>query len=148
MKAKHLVGALAAAAALAGCAGLGGREGLVKDPPRCQETTVPVYFEPGSHDLTDEGRAMLAQAASETAGCEIERVVVVGLADAQGAPAANLELSKRRAQTVTAALAAVKLPAAEFRLTAAGEQGAVTAAGAEPLRRRVDVILQMRPARK
>lgn len=142
-----MVVAAALAVGLAGCAGTGGRERLVAAPPRCVETAVPVYFEPGSHDLTDEGRALLAQAASETAGCDIERVVVVGLADAEGAPAANLELSKKRAQTVTAALAAVKLPAAEFRLAAAGEQGAVTAAGAEPLRRRVDVILQMRPAR-
>jgi outer membrane protein OmpA-like peptidoglycan-associated protein len=139
--------AAAVAAALAGCAGLGGRERLVKAPPRCTETAVQVYFEPGSHDLTDESRTLLAQTASETAGCEIERVVVVGLADAEGAPGANLELSKRRAQTVTAALAAVRLPAAEFRLSAAGEQGALTAAGAEPLRRRVDVVLQMRPAR-
>lgn len=147
MKAKHLAAAAALALMLAACAGLGGRERLVKTPPRCQDAAVQVYFEPGSHDLTDEGRTMLAQAAGETAGCNIERVVVVGLADAEGAPNANLELSKRRAQTVTAALAAVKLPAAEFRLTAAGEQGALTAAGAEPLRRRVEVILQMSPAR-
>lgn len=147
MKTRHFAMAAAVAAALAGCAGLGGRERLVKAPPRCVETAVQIYFQPGSHELTDEGRTVLAQAASETAGCEVERVVVMGLADAEGGPNANLELSKRRAQTVTAALAAVKLPAAEFRLGAAGEQGAVTAAGAEPLRRRVDVILQMRPAK-
>jgi peptidoglycan-associated lipoprotein len=147
VKAHQLIALGLAAAALAGCAGLGGRDRLVQSPPRCAETAVQVYFEPGSHELTDEGRTVLAQAASETAGCQIDRVVVMGLADAEGAPGPNLELSKRRAQTVTAALAAVKLPAAEFRVAAAGEQGAVTAAGAEPLRRRVDVVLQMRPAR-
>ncbi|HEX2558892.1 OmpA family protein [Phenylobacterium sp.] len=147
MKAYQLVAASALASiAMAGCAGFGGRDRLVKAPPRCEETAVQVYFDAGSHELTDESRTMLAQAASETAGCAVDRVVVMGLADAEGGPNANLELSKRRAQAVTAALAAVKLPAAEFRLAAAGEAGAVTAAGTEPLRRRVDVILQMRPA--
>lgn len=144
MKAIGISASVALTVALSGCAGLGGRE-LVEAPPRCVETAVPVYFEPGSHDLTDEGRTLLAQAASEARGCLIDRVVVVGLADAAGEPAANLELSKRRAHAVTATLAALGLPAAEFRLSASGDQGAVTDAGAEPLRRRVDVILQMRP---
>ena len=39
----------------------------------------------------------------------------MGLADAAGEPDANLELPKRRAQSVTAALAAAGLPAAEFQ---------------------------------
>jgi hypothetical protein len=45
---------------------------------------------------------------------------------------------------VTAALASARLPAAEFRVAAAGEAGALTPDGkAAPLRRRADVVLHM-----
>jgi len=48
---------------------------------------------------------------------------------------------------VTAALSAAGLPAGEFKLSAAGEAGAVTSSGkARPLRRRVDVVLHLAPA--
>jgi peptidoglycan-associated lipoprotein len=135
---------LGAALALGACATTPAR--MVKAPARCTETAVPIYFEPGSHDLTSESRTALATAASETAGCRIDRVLVLGLADAEGAPAENLELSKRRARSVTTALTAVKLPAGQFNVAAGGEAGALTPAGAaEPLRRRVDVVLQMKP---
>jgi outer membrane protein OmpA-like peptidoglycan-associated protein len=74
----------------------------------------------------------------------VASVDVLGLSDAVGAADANLELSKRRAQSVTAALTAAGLPAGEFRVGAAGQAGAVTADGkARPLRRRVDVVLHL-----
>lgn len=134
----------AAVLALAACST--GKERLVAAPQRCESRAVPIYFEPGSAELTDEGRAALATAATETAGCRIERVSVIGLADAAGDREENLVLSRKRAAAVTAALEAVKLPAAEFREIAAGEAFAVTPTGAaEPLRRRVDIVLQMEP---
>ena len=67
----------------------------------------------------------------------------MGLADANGGPAAALELSRRRADAVSAALAANGLPPAEFRVAAAGQAGAVTQDGEKtPLRRRVDVTVR------
>jgi outer membrane protein OmpA-like peptidoglycan-associated protein len=130
---------------LAGCSTIQtARERIVRAPNRCADRAVQIYFEPNAAELTDEGRAVIRQAADEARGCKVGRVEVTGLADAAGAPAANLELSKRRAQSVTAALAAAGLPAAEFNVAAVGAAGAETADGrAAPLRRRVDVMLRM-----
>ncbi|HEY8615750.1 OmpA family protein [Phenylobacterium sp.] len=120
------------------------RERIVRIPNRCADQTVQIYFEPSAADVTDEGRAVIRQAAADARGCKVGRVEVIGLADAAGAPDANLELSKRRAQSVTAALASAGLPAAEFSVGAVGASGAATADGrAAPLRRRVDVVLRM-----
>jgi peptidoglycan-associated lipoprotein len=138
--------AAAAAVALGGCANLqGGRARLVKAPPRCVDQSVQVYFAADQAELTPESRMVINQAASGLGACRVTRVEVMGLADAAGRPGANLELSKRRAQSVTSALEANGLPAADFVVSAAGQSGAATADGKTPLRRRVDVILHMTP---
>jgi outer membrane protein OmpA-like peptidoglycan-associated protein len=132
-------------AGLSGCGSMpGARARIVKATPRCVDETVQIYFEPESAELTKEGRAVLAAAAAQSKPCRVTSVDVLGLADASGAPGANLDLSKRRAQSVTAALTSVGLPAGEFKVSAAGQAGAVTADGkAQPLRRRADVVLHL-----
>ena len=137
--------AAAAAVALAGCQTVrDARDRLVKAPPRCEDQTVQIYFEPDQAEVTPESRRVITEAANLARGCKVARVSVLGLADAEGGSAANMELSKRRAQSVTAALVAAQLPAAEFRVSAAGQAGATTADGrAAPLRRRADVVLHM-----
>ena len=132
--------------ALAGCHTLSGRDRIVKRAPDCPDQRVQIYFEPNSSVVTDEGRAVLVQAAKAAQGCTVKSVHVLGLADAAGAPDANLELSRRRADSVTAALAAAGLPPAEFKVAAAGEAGATNAKG-DPrlLRRRTDVVLHLSP---
>lgn len=127
---------------LAGCSTIT-RDQIVKAPASCEDMTVQIYFEPDSAEVTKEGEAVLRTAAAAARNCKVDRVRVLGLADAAGAPAANLELSKRRAAAVTAALAATGLPAAEFDLAAAGQSGAVTPAGAQPLRRRADISVEL-----
>jgi peptidoglycan-associated lipoprotein len=133
---------------LGGCASLKtGRERIVKTAPRCVDQTAQIYFEAESAELTKEGRAVIAAAAGESRPCKVTSVEVLGLADSVGAPEVNLELSKRRAQSVTAALSAAGLPAGEFKVLAAGQAGATTAGGqARPLRRRVDVVLHLSPS--
>lgn len=135
----------AAVVALGGCAAVEKtRDAIVSRPNTCTDQTVQIYFEPDSAEVTAEGRAVIRQAAAQAKGCTVKRVDVIGLADATGAPGANLDLSKRRAQSVTAALALAGLPAAEFNLAAAGQAGAVTRDGeARPLRRRADIILRL-----
>jgi len=55
-----------------------------------------------------------------------------------------IELSKKRAASVTDALMKAKLPNAEFDLAAVGDAGAVTSDGkTAPLRRRADVVLKL-----
>ncbi|MDP3852819.1 OmpA family protein [Phenylobacterium sp.] len=135
---------LVAGLATAGCAMRSGRDRIVTAPAPCEDVTVQVYFEPDSAQVTAEGRAVIAQASSQAKSCRIDRVLVMGLADAAGAPAANLELSKRRATSVSEALSANGLPTAEFDLRAAGQSGAVTRTGdAQPLRRRTDVTVEL-----
>lgn len=136
---------LAILAALGGCASVEPpRERLVRAPDPCVDQTVQVYFEPWSAELTQEGRFVIYNAAANVRACRIRAVEVLGLADSAGAPQANLELSQRRAQSVSQALAASGLPTAEFQVAAAGQAGAVTPDGkAAPLRRRVDVTLRI-----
>jgi peptidoglycan-associated lipoprotein len=122
------------------------RAKLVKPQPHCVDQTVQIYFEPQSAELTHEARLVLDQAAAGAAACRVAGVDVVGLSDAVGAPEANLELSRKRAAAVAAALAANGLPPAAFKVDAAGQAGAVTADGkAAPLRRRTEVTLHLAP---
>jgi peptidoglycan-associated lipoprotein len=136
---------LGLAVGLSGCGTLrGARDRIVKASPRCVDQTVQIYFEPESAEVTKEGRAVLAAAAQQSKPCKVTSVDVLGLADATGAADVNLEISKRRAQSVTAALAAVGLPVGEFKVSAAGQAGATTADGkARPLRRRADIVLHL-----
>jgi len=133
---------------LAGCASpLKGRDRIVKAAPACVDQTVEVYFEQFSAAVTKEGRAVLRAAAAQARPCKVTGVDILGLADSIGGDtASNLELSKRRAQSVTAALMAVGLPAGEFKTAAAGQSGATTADGrAQPLRRRADIVVHVSP---
>lgn len=138
--------ALAATVVLGGCSTMqDARAKIVRSPSNCVDQTVQVYFEPESAELTPEGQAVITSAAANLQGCRVTAVEVLGLADAVGAPQANMELSRKRAQSVSHALAASGLPSAEFRIAAAGQAGALTAQGqAAPLRRRVDVTLHVR----
>ena len=123
------------------------RDHVVRSSTACSDETVQIYFESFSAEVTKEGQAVIAAAAQQSKPCKVASVDVLGLSDNIGGDAgSNLELSKRRAQSVTAALAAAGLPAGEFKVSAAGEAGATTASGkARPLRRRVDVVLHLAP---
>ena len=146
MKATPLaVVCLTAGLAVAACGSLPrGRDRIVDAPQRCEDQTVQIYFEPESAEVTGESRAVLRQAAALASSCAVRSVSVMGLADAAGDPGANMELSKRRAQSVTAALAGAGLPDAEYRVSAVGQSGATTTDGrTAPLRRRADVILHL-----
>ena len=124
-----------------------GRDRIVKATPVCSSQTVEIYFEPFSADVTRESAAVIKAAAHSASGCKVAGVDVLGLADANGGDVdSNLELSKKRAQAVTAALSAAGLPAAEFKVSAAGQAGAVNKKGQDrPLRRRVEVIMRLAP---
>ena len=132
--------------ALAGCTTLHSmRRQVVRAPARCADQTVQLYFEQSSAEISRESRAVISAAADTARPCRVTGVDVMGLADAVGGDSAtNLELSKKRAQAVTQALAASKLPEATFKVAAAGEAGSVTPGGqAAPLRRRVDIVLHL-----
>ena len=141
------------AAAASGCASM--REVVHKPysgpvmaiPSSCADLTATIYFNRGSAALTNEAKAVLKNAAAQADMCRFTAVDVYGLSDAVGAPAANIALSKKRAEVVTGSLAQFGFKTVTFKLIAAGSAGAVTASGeAEPLRRQADVIFHAEPA--
>lgn len=141
------------ATALSAVALLGGCESAPKvhmpaffSPPPCTDFAVAIYFEPDSAVVTPEAKALIRSATSHARRCQVSGVDVVGLADAPGAPAANLQLSKDRAAAVTAALAEGGLDHVDINTTALGDEGAQAHGGeVRPMRRRVNVTFHLAP---
>jgi len=107
---------------------------------RCDPVEFPIYFQTGSDSLTPPAVEMIRATAQRTKACKVAKVEVLGLADADGSAARNLQLSQQRAQKVAAALAAEGFPGATFDLEAGGAAGATNARGAaDPVRRRTEV---------
>jgi len=135
---------MAAAAVLAGCATSATRDELVT-PEACAPLRYDIYFATDQAELTPTAAEAVRMSARQLAGCRIDRVRVLGLADASGDAVANQALSERRALAVTAALEAAGLPAPAFEVRAAGDAGAVTGDGANaPVRRRTEVLIEAR----
>lgn len=150
MKRTIVVGGLMALTA-AGCGwtpGMRDRATLVAEPSHCADKRFEVYFAEGEARLTTPALQAIGLTATQLQGCSIRNVKVVGLADAQGAAGANQALSQRRAQAVAEALVAAGWPTPAFDVVGVGDQGAVTAQGAnEPMRRRTEVVVEATPRR-
>ncbi len=122
------------------------REAVVATPTTCGPQRFEVYFADGEARLTESARQAVGLTATMLQGCDIQKVQVLGLSDARGGASANQSLSERRAMAVAEALAAAGWPTPAFDVSAAGDQGAQTAAGvAEPLRRRTEVLVTAAP---
>ncbi|HEX8233027.1 MAG TPA: OmpA family protein [Caulobacteraceae bacterium] len=136
---------LAAVVALEGCAQMQGARsrvaGMVARQP-CENVSTTFYFESGSDQLSDPAKQVVAETAKMVGNCQVGELQLVGLADPAGAPAANVELSNRRAQAVLDAFVAQGVNIPRFNIVAAGERGATGASGVvEPIRRRVEATL-------
>jgi outer membrane protein OmpA-like peptidoglycan-associated protein len=145
---RHEAAGLCLLLALGGCQSAPTRPvgPLIQAPRNCVDVDFPIYFEPRSATVTRQADRLIVAARDQARGCRVTGIVVVGLADAPGSPGANLELSRRRANAVTAALHRRWFPNAEFREGAVGAAGASTATGADrPLRRRADVSIHLAP---
>lgn len=112
-------------------------------PPPCDDVELAVYFGWDSADLTDQSRAVLAQAANEGGnGCNRVSVVLTGHTDRSGAASYNVGLSERRARVVRDELVRLGVSASMIRTEARGETDTQvsTADGVrEPLNRRTVV---------
>ena len=90
---------------------------------------------------------MITSSVAQVQGCKIGYVRVLGLTDANGPAAQNLDLSKRRADTVAKALSGAGLQTPKFEVEGLGETGAVSDSGKPvPLRRKTEVIIHPLPA--
>lgn len=137
--------AVLAGLGLSGCAAtkVFTREEVVATPVTCVPQRFDVYFADSQAGLTPAARQAIEATAELLKGCRINRVQVLGLADARGGQAANMSLSERRAQAVAAELERAGWPAPAFDVSAAGDTGATTDTGVrEPLRRRTEVIVE------
>jgi peptidoglycan-associated lipoprotein len=133
---------------LAGCSTSGGPQTASRSQaaPLCQDITFPIYFAEYSDQLTPSAQKVLVTVATQVRGCRIGYVSVLGLTDAKGTPVDNLELSKRRAGVVAAALQSAGLPAPQFEVRGLGEVGALDPAGKSvPLRRKTEVAIHASP---
>lgn len=137
--------------ATAGCAATDGpfrilRKPVAVAPAVCADFQASLYFDRDSAALTREARMVLDNAKVQARDCTVRSVRVVGLADAVGAPADNLALSRRRAEAVSQALARVGFAKVDVDMAAVGDAGAVSTSGAAaPLRRRADVLFDLEP---
>ena len=133
-----------AALAIAGCAQVRKVTHMppATTPAGCQDAQVTLYFESGSDAVTDVGRQIVAVTAKRLKSCQVQELRLVGLADPVGSPAANVELSQRRADHVLEAFVRAGVPAPKYSLMASGDEGAVKAGGViDPVRRRVEVTV-------
>jgi peptidoglycan-associated lipoprotein len=138
-----------AGAALAGCANHGARPPapIAVAHSSCSDVVFPIYFAQGSDQLTQGADQVISAAVGQVAGCRIGYVNVLGLTDALGTRAENLDLSRRRADTVAKALAAAGLKTPKFEVEGVGENGAISEKGRPvPLRRKTEVIIHPLPA--
>ena len=143
-----LLAAGAAAATVSGCAQVQRfrSRAEMEKAPACTDFSFPIYFASGSDRVPPAAMQVIRQHAEQVRACSVAAVNVTGLADAEGDPQANLELSRRRATAVAQALAASGYPAPAFDVAAGGEAGAATASGAAPLRRRTEVAVKFAKA--
>ncbi len=106
------------------------------EPP----ATSTVHFAPGSAELDAEQRALLARHAEYLVAHPHAMVAVTGHADPRGSAAANLELSRRRAEAVAAVLREHGVEAGRLIVDGLGEATAGEAgAGQWAQQRRVDL---------
>lgn len=112
------------------------------DASSCHSGSFDIYFGEWDASLSDASREMLATAQKKFAGCVIENVRIVGMADASGDYNSNMEISDRRARVVADALNEGGWPKSKLELRSAGEEGATVDGVQQPMRRlaRVTVV--------
>ncbi|MGE5147461.1 MAG: OmpA family protein [Candidatus Eiseniibacteriota bacterium] len=124
---------------------------VVAATPAKMETPAPVprnytvFFDFDRSDLTAQGQNVVATAAANAKRGHVTTIDATGYTDRSGPAAYNLDLSRRRAETVKAELVRLGVPAGEIVVAWKGENDNLvpTADGVrEPQNRRVTVIYQ------
>jgi outer membrane protein OmpA-like peptidoglycan-associated protein len=114
--------------------------------PDCGTRTFSVYFEEWKSDLTPEARQSLDLQQRSFRGCAIRHVRIVGLAGAPGPADRNQVLSGHRAKTIADTLVSGGWPRERLELISRGDKNAKKGDLDKPVRRRVQVTVEARPA--
>jgi len=113
------------------------------DTSACNDGSIDIYFNQWEYELNTFSREVLTKAQASLAGCRIEHVRIIGLADATaGDEQASLEVSQKRAQTIADALEAGGWSRSSFELIAIGGRGAVVDGVDTPMRRRANISVK------
>lgn len=127
--------------------------GACDDSSQPTATTAPApvappsfmtFFDLGSTKLSDQDKTTVSQAAQVYKSRANARVTVTGYADTVGSPAANLQLSQRRATVVKDALVAAGVPATAITTSGSGDASLLVETGPqqkEPRNRRVAIVI-------
>jgi len=110
-------------------------------PPR----SFNLYFQFGSEELTDEGRALLSQILQRTKDRPASDVVVIGHTDTVGSAASNYQLGLRRASAIRDLLVAAGLDSTLITVMSMGEAEPLIPTPDEtdePRNRRVEVAVR------
>jgi outer membrane protein OmpA-like peptidoglycan-associated protein len=121
----------------------------VAAPAKTEAAPVPrnytVFFDFDRSNLTEQGRNVVATAAANAKRGQITTIDATGYADRSGPANYNMDLSRRRAETVKAEMVRLGVPANEIVVAWKGENDNLvpTADGVrEPQNRRVTIIYQ------
>ena len=140
----NVIGAALVCALFAGCATQKVEGPKAANPAACPARQMVFYFGSWETELNALAIQEINAVQSALKDCTIDQVHIVGMAGAPGDVAANVEVSKKRAENVAAALEKGGWPRSAFVLDAKGEDGATTADGLEkPMRRRVEVNVKV-----
>lgn len=112
------------------------------DATSCRDGSIDIYFNQWEYELNSFSREVLTKAQGSLAGCKIEHVRIVGLADATGDEQANIEVSEKRTQSIAQALEAGGWSRSHFELVAVGERGAIVNGVEAPMRRRANISVK------
>ena len=111
-------------------------------------TDFSVYFPWDKSALTDQAKAVVANAASIANQCSVSDIVIEGHTDSSGPQSYNVGLSTRRANSVEAELRGNGITTTNITKSAKGETALAkpTRDGVrEPLNRRTEVIIRLVP---
>ena len=113
------------------------------DASACKDGSIDIYFNQWEYELNSFSKEVLTRAQASLAGCKIEHVRIIGLADATaGDEQASLEVSQKRTQTIADALEAGGWSRSQFELVAFGGRGAVVDGANAPMRRRANISVK------
>ena len=111
-------------------------------------TNFVVYFPWDKSSLTEQAKAVVANAAGIANQCGISDIIIEGHADSSGSQSYNVGLSARRATSVERQLRADGITTTNITKSAKGETALAIPTGdgvREPLNRRTEVVIRLIP---
>jgi len=128
---------------IAGCSNMTDR---TADAVSCDFRFANIYYEEWEYELSAESQTVLEMFQDSYKGCQINKVEIIGMADAVGDEKNNMKISQQRAEIIADALAANGWDRSKFDIVAIGQRGAETQAAKKTIRRRALISVEASPS--